>query len=77
MASPTSGREWLSDVADCIERLGKEFFSLADIYSFEEELALKHPENRYVKDKIRQQLQILRDWGQLEFLGRGSYRVLK
>ncbi len=31
-----------------------------------------HPENRYVRPKIRQQLQILRDLGFVEFLGRGS-----
>ncbi|TAL27643.1 MAG: Dam-replacing domain protein [Alphaproteobacteria bacterium] len=67
--------EWLSDVARCIERLEKDIFTLKDVYSFTDELASKHPENNHVKDKIRQQLQILRDRGKLEFLGRGNYRL--
>ena len=33
-----------------------------------------HPDNRHVLDKIRQQLQVLRDMGFVEFLGRGRYR---
>jgi type II restriction enzyme len=33
-----------------------------------------HPANRHVRDKIRQQLQVLRDLGLIEFLGRGGYR---
>jgi type II restriction enzyme len=35
-----------------------------------------HPENRHVRDKLRQQLQVLRDLGLIEFLGRGRYRRL-
>jgi len=31
--------------------------------------------NAHVRDKIRQQLQVLRDLGLLEFLGSGSYRL--
>jgi type II restriction enzyme len=31
--------------------------------------------NRHVRDKIRQQMQILRDMGLLEFLARGTYRL--
>jgi type II restriction enzyme len=30
----------------------------------------------HIPDKIRQQLQVLRDLGLLEFLGAGSYRLL-
>jgi type II restriction enzyme len=33
-----------------------------------------HPGNRHVPDKIRQQLQVLRALGFVEFLGRGRYR---
>jgi hypothetical protein len=29
----------------------------------------------HIRDKIRQQLQLLRDLGLLEFLGPGSYRL--
>jgi type II restriction enzyme len=31
--------------------------------------------NRHVRQKIRQQLQVLRDRGYLEFKGKGRYRV--
>ena len=49
---------------------------LADVYKFENYLGELHPDNHHVRDKIRQQLQVLRDAGILEFIGRGRYRVL-
>lgn len=54
----------------CIESLRKNEFSLDEIYRFENILSKKHPSNRFVKDKIRQQLQILRDLNYLEFDGK-------
>jgi hypothetical protein len=36
-----------------------------------------HPANRHVRDKTRQQLQVLRDLGLVEFLGGGRYRQNK
>lgn len=71
-----SARGWLLDVMRCIEKLDKKEFVLNDIYDFEKELAVLHPENKHVKDKIRQQLQILRDKGYLEFVSRGEYRLI-
>jgi len=68
---------WLLDIMKCIDLLGKNDFSLEDIYSFESSLKLKHPENAHIKDKIRQQLQYLRDKGYIEFVSRGQYRVIK
>ena len=47
------------------------------MYRFEEMLAIKHPDNHHVKDKIRQQLQMLRDNGIIEFIGRGHYRKIQ
>ena len=44
--------------------------------SFEHVLKTKFPRNRFIKDKIRQQLQVLRDRGLLEFSGKGRYRKL-
>jgi hypothetical protein len=35
----------------------------------------KYPKNWHVRDKIRQQLQVFRDKGFLEFLGSGTYRL--
>ena len=49
-------------------------FTLKDMYSFVQELSIKHPNNNNVEAKIRQQLQFLRDKGFVEFTSRGSYR---
>lgn len=66
---------WLLDVMGCVEAIGSREFVLSDVYAFETALAQKHPKNKHIKDKIRQQLQILRDNGYLEFLGKGNYRL--
>lgn len=68
-------RGWILDTMNCIDRLNKREFTLDEVYAFEEELKKKHPDNNYVKDKIRQQLQFLRDKGYLEFTSRGKYRL--
>jgi len=68
-------RGWLADVLGKVRELDKEEFTLADIYTFESELSKLHPRNMHVRPKIRQQLQVLRDHGVLEFTGRGEYRV--
>jgi type II restriction enzyme len=51
-------------------------FSLRDVYAFAAHLEKLHPDNRHGRDKIRQQLQVLRDLGFVEFLDRGHYRNL-
>jgi len=66
---------WLLDVMSCIDKLENKEFSLSEVYAFENELSKKYPNNHHVKDKIRQQLQILRDKGYLEFIEKGVYRV--
>jgi type II restriction enzyme len=65
---------WLLDIMRCIDKLKSEF-TLDDVYRFENELKNKHPDNNHIKDKIRQQLQILRDKGYLRFSGGGKYRL--
>ncbi len=70
-----SARGWLLDTMRSIEKLGKHEFKLDDIYAFENELSELHPENKHIRDKIRQQLQILRDKGYLNFVSRGYYRL--
>ena len=69
-------RGWVSDVLYYVRRIGKTQFSLSEVYRFEEELKEIHPGNYHVRDKIRQQLQILRDRGILRFLDRGTYTLL-
>jgi type II restriction enzyme len=71
-----SARGWLLDIMRCVEKIGKNEFTLEDVYRFENELSILHPENKHIRDKIRQQLQILRDKGYLDFVSRGYYRLL-
>ena len=65
---------WLLDVLKCVETIPSDDFSLNDVYAFEPDLTKKHPGNSHIKDKIRQQLQILRDKGFIEFVARGKYK---
>ena len=58
-----------------VELIGRPEFTLAEVYAFEPRLAAIYPDNRNVRPKIRQQLQVLRDHGWLEFTGRATYRV--
>ena len=58
----------------CVERIGRAEFTLDDVYSFEPHLSRLYPDNRNVRPKIRQQLQLLRDHGWLIFEGSGRYR---
>jgi len=67
-------RGWTLDVLSGLRSLRKTEFTLADAYTLERELQTLHPENRHVRDKIRQQLQVLRDMGLLKFLEAGHYR---
>ena len=68
---------WILDIMHCIDSLGKKEFALSEMYNFEERLKSKYPDNKHIKDKIRQQLQFLRDKGYLEFLGMGKYKKTK
>ena len=70
-----SAKGWLLDIMRSIEKLGKREFMLDDVYAFENELSKLHPDNKHIKDKIRQQLQVLRDRGYLQFTGRGNYSL--
>lgn len=70
-----SSKGWLLDIMRCVDKLGKKEFSLDEVYGFENELSRLHPENKRIKDKIRQQLQFLRDKGYLNFVSRGYYRL--
>jgi type II restriction enzyme len=76
VTQPIRSRGWISDVMQCIRELDKKEFTLSELYGLEERLADLHPENRNVRPKIRQQLQVLRDQGIIEFMGGGLYRVL-
>jgi type II restriction enzyme len=72
---PLDKRGWTLDVWNAISSLGRDEFELADAYGFQRQLAALHPHNRHVRPKIRQQLQVLRDLGVVDFLGGGRYRL--
>jgi len=74
-ATDLRSKGWLIDTLKCIDKLNKNIFTLSDIYKFETYLKSKHPKNNNIQAKIRQQLQILRDKGYLEFEGRGIYKL--
>lgn len=67
-------RGWMLDVLFCIGNIKSDVFTLEQVYRFEEFLSEKHPDNRFVRAKIRQQLQLLRDKGYIDFLGHGIYQ---
>jgi type II restriction enzyme len=71
----TEARGWLIEVMKCVEMIGRSEFKLEDVYAFEQRLSDLYPANRHVKQKIRQQLQVLRDHGYLDFVSRGYYRI--
>lgn len=66
-------RGWTLDVLRCVESLPNPVFTNEEIYAFEPELAKLYPANRHIRDKIRQQLQVLRDRGLLRSPGRGQW----
>jgi type II restriction enzyme len=72
-----ASRGWLLNVLRCVEMIGRSEFTLEDVYAFEMRLSGLYPMNQHVRQKIRQQLQVLRDRGFLEFVGRGRYRILE
>lgn len=67
---------WILQTMQCIDRIGKRQFALSDIYKFENFLRDIYPNNSHIKEKLRQQLQLLRNQGYLRFLGRGVYELV-
>lgn len=72
-----TAKGWILDVLKCVDLIENDSFSLNEMYNFEEKLKIKYPKNNFIKDKIRQQLQLLRDKGIIEFSGRGTYTKVK
>jgi type II restriction enzyme len=68
-------RGWTLDVLRLVRSLGKAEFSNNDVYAFAPQLEALHPNNRHVRDKIRQQLQVLRDRGFLVQVERGVWAL--
>ena len=71
----SAARGWAAITLGIIERIPKTEFSLKDVYQHEESVSKLFPNNHHVRDKLRQQLQVLRDMGLVSFLGGGKYCV--
>ena len=75
----TSGwTSWTDAVWSCIELMDISVgstFTLQDIYKAEDVLKRIYPKNSLIKSKIRQELQVMRDHGKLEFVNdNGIYK---
>jgi len=71
-------RGWFVDILRCIQSLDRNRFILQEVYvQFEDELSRLHPQNRNIRPKIRQQLQVLRDLGIVKFVGKGVYEIMR
>ena len=68
-------RGWMLDVLQLVRSLKRKVFTNSEIYEFAHQLAKLHPDNRHIRDKIRQQLQFLRDRGFLVQSKRGAWAL--
>jgi hypothetical protein len=68
-------RGWTLDVLNGVRSLGKREFTDTDAYTLASQLEQLHPDNRHVRDKIRQQLQVLRDAKLLLHVSSGLWRL--
>ena len=68
-------RGWTLEVLNGVRSLGKQEFTNGDAYTLAERLEQLHPDNRHVRDKIRQQLQVLRDAGILIHVSSGVWKL--
>jgi type II restriction enzyme len=68
-------RGWTLDVLNGVRNLGKKEFTNTDAYTLARQLEKLYPDNRHIRDKIRQQLQVLRDMGLLLHIESGRWRL--
>ena len=70
---------WRDLVLDCVQDLcdkkKSREFSLSEIYRYENEIREYYPDNNHIYEKIRQQLQVLRNEDILTFIdNNGNYK---
>ena len=71
-----SSRGWATLTLRVVRSLNRPEFSLNEVYAREQLFAASYPANKNIRAKVRQQLQVLRDLGYLEFCGGGVYKLL-
>jgi hypothetical protein len=68
---------WLQLTMEGISQISSESFTMTDVFAACLPLATsRFPDNRHVREKLRQQMQRLRDLGLVLFLGGGRYERL-
>jgi hypothetical protein len=68
---------WLRLTMEGISQIRSDIFTMDDVFAACAPLAASQfPENRHVREKLRQQMQRLRDLGLILFLGTGRYELL-
>lgn len=70
---------WTEDLADCLHAMfdAGDLFDLERVYRLVPILEQLHPDNESIREKIRQQLQVLRDEHMVDFVNdAGVYRWL-
>jgi len=67
----SSLKGWKLEVFKCINTIPNQIVTINEINKSENYLRNKYLDNQHITDKIRQQLQHLRDLGLIEFLGNG------
>lgn len=70
------GDNWVDNIFILLNKIPNSEFSLSDVYLLEDVLQEKYPNNKHIRDKIRQCLQKLRDLGYIKFYGNGKYKKL-
>jgi type II restriction enzyme len=71
MSSADNWTQWTDDFLELLKLKGLgpgTAFTLDDAYTCEVALGRMHPKNHHIRDKIRQQLQIMRDHDIIEFV---------
>jgi threonyl-tRNA synthetase len=70
--------KWHDAVLKAVQSFPTDQFDLNDLYDLRDEFASIFPNNRHVNEKLRQQLQTLRDEGIIQFLdNEGNYKRIK
>jgi type II restriction enzyme len=72
--------KWTDDLVMVLRTLNlepNEEITLQTVYNFREILQYLHPQNNHVDAKIRQQMQVLKNYNFVEFLGAGVYRIVR
>lgn len=71
-----ASRGWTALVLRVIRDIGGSELTLSEIYARRKVFEEAYPQNDHIEATIRQQLQVLRDLGYLNFCKRGTYEVV-